>query len=241
LHESGKLYCADLGNPIFDFSVSGPPNFLPPKLKTKQEIINMSMSTAGVDVVLGPNASESMDLLPETTKNNYRNFIYNQPTTKYIEYIQLLLNMIPKVPWGNNNELKSIPVIDLSTSRYHRGIFMCAIPPHENEEIYYGVNQKVEFVSPNLELCHINRIALYSKLKNFNSIFNGNSPTDFTYEINEDKDQYLYDKLFKTYVGSNEYYFPPRCYGYCAYSHIFFWILTNNGIFATSDVQLGGA
>jgi len=221
LHESGKLYGIDIGSSIFKSCLCKGISYHI-ELKTRNEILNTPFYPYGTQLSTD---RVTNDLL----KDEYHNFL-NTSTTKQTDYIRLLLNMIPKVNG------KRIPVIDIVGGyRNTSGFFVCALPPASNTTIDYGMNQKIQFVFPILEMFKYDANALYSKLKTWNINFRGSSVTDFEYVINTDMDTDLYDKLFKTYVdGENSYYYPPRCYGYNSYTMSRFWILTNNGIFASS-------
>jgi len=228
LHKSGKLYGAEVGKSIFT-SIPGTAVSNASQLKSPADsnfyLLVDTNSPENIPNVTGAGLAAEFKL----SEADRESLLGVNPNGTYDvkKYIKYCLNLIPKV---NGTRC---PVLDITgTYVWHSSIFLCALPP-DNPTIppINGINQKIQFVFPSLEIGTF-YIALYKKINTWNS--NCDSSGQWTYTLNDDFDSELYDKLFKTKINNTVVYLPPRCYGFRSYGWSQFWILLNNGLFATN-------
>jgi len=224
LHKSGKLYGVDIGPSIFK-SDNTLKNIKDPDFyKIEDMVIANNIHACGLPGLRAVAETATFkDLSTEAA-----GIQANPPSIDLKKYIKYCLNLIPKI-----NEVRC-PVIDIVGGyRNHTGLFLCALPEENpSPQPINGVNQKIQFIFPSIEFSNM-KMALYDKLKKWNSSIQ--SDGTWTYTLNQEFDSNLYDKLFKTKINNSIVYLPPRCYGLRSYLPQF-WILTNNGIFATTSV-----
>ena len=236
LHKSGKLYGVDIGSSITvrheeEGAVTQTANILNPSnenfYKSIRPDYHLGIPGLGINnqaTFRNPNIVSSIigwyfpsQPIPPDQDPNFVDI------KKYIKYC---LNLIPKI---NGTRLPVLNII--GGYRNHSGMFMCGLPADPSHPITdTGLNQKIQFVFPNLEISNYN-IDLYERLKRWNSNCDENGT--WTYVPNPKFDSDLYDKLFRVKVNNQFYYVPPRCYGLNTYS-VRFWILSNNGILAST-------